>query len=75
MIRLLVAMTIKHPLSYYDDKMKAIGIDPKELSHEQLSAYRSTMRVMEADLLIEAAYKQEQIELDDVDMKFLQDDK
>ena len=72
LLRLIVACTIKNPDSYYQAALESKGIDYTKLTHGQISAWKATCRLIEADLLIETAFNlQTKSEIKEVDLSFL----
>lgn len=70
LIRLLVACSIRNSDEYYQKAIASMGIDYTKLSHGQITAWKAVSRVIEADLLIEAAFtKDNKSALKDYDMR------
>ena len=71
LLRLLVACSINHDDKYYKDGLKSVGIDYWNLSHNQISAWKASVKVIEADVLIQYAFSAEKIKLDEIDLDFI----
>jgi len=69
LIRLLVACSIKNSDEYYQKSIASMGIDYTKLSHGQITAWKAVCRVIEADLLIDAAFDKHKSVIQDFDMK------
>jgi hypothetical protein len=69
LIRLLVACSIRNSDEYYQKAIASMGIDYTKLSHGQITAWKAVSRVIEADLLIEAAFDKNKSALKDYDMR------
>ena len=76
LLRLFVACTIKHDEEYYQKSMQSKNVDLKNITHSQIAAWKATMKIIEADMLIDMAWKLDAIsKVDDVDLKFLNPNK
>jgi hypothetical protein len=56
LLRLLVACTIHHPESYYQNSLTSKGVDYTKLTLNEISVWVSTCKIIEADLMIELAF-------------------
>lgn len=67
-IRLWVMTKINHTEDYIKDSMMSADVDIKNLTHNQISAYKSIYKKIEADLLIEAAFSKGKSSIEDIDV-------
>ncbi len=69
LIRLWVMTKINHTEEYVQGAMKSADVDIKNLTHQQICAYKATLKQIEADLLIEMAYdKAKPLSVEDFDV-------
>ena len=75
LLRLLVACSIRHTDKYYQNGLKSKGIDYTKLDQMQIAAWKAEIKIIEADLLINAAFHSKVYTIQDVDLSFLKDAK
>jgi hypothetical protein len=74
LLRLLVACSIRNCDSYYQTSLASKGIDYTKLTHPQIAAWKATIKIIEADLLIDTAFDLKgKSHLKDVDLSFIPD--
>lgn len=70
LLRLIVACTIKNTDEYYQGAIKSSGLDYSKLNHAQISNWKATLKIIEADFLINAAFNQKKSKFDDGEIEF-----
>lgn len=69
LLRLWVMTKINHSEEYIKGAIKSGGTDLSNLTHNQISAYKATLKQIEADLMIEIAFaKDNKTKLSDIDI-------
>jgi len=56
LLRLLVACSIRNTDDYYQTSLQSKGIDYTKLTHTQIAVWKATIKVIEADMLIDMAF-------------------
>jgi hypothetical protein len=69
-LRLLVASLIKNTDAYYQALLESQGVDITKLTHTQIAAWKASLKVIEADILIDAAFTMDKVYLKDVNVDF-----
>lgn len=67
LLRLFVMMSIRHDENYVKGSMKSAGIPVEDLTHREIALYKATLKQIEADLMIEMAYKSDKTSMEDFD--------
>ncbi len=57
LLRLIVMMSIRTPEESYKTAAKSVGLDITEMSSSEVSAWKATLKALEADYLIDIAFK------------------
>ena len=72
LLRLLVACSIRNNDAYYQTSLASKGIDYTKLTHTQIAAWKATIKVIEADMLIDIAFDLTgKSHIKDVDLSFI----
>lgn len=56
LLRLFVMMSIRTPEEVYRISAKSVGLDTKNMSANEVSAWKASMKSIEADYMIHAAF-------------------
>ena len=59
---------INYSEDYVKGAIQSNGVDIKEVTHHQLSAYRAGLRQIEADLMIEQSFAKHKTSIEDFDV-------
>lgn len=67
LLRLFVMATIRNPEEYYKKSLITSGVNPEELTHEQIAAWKALVKQIEADILIDTAFRKEKTDRKKID--------
>ena len=59
LLRLFVMMSIRTPEEVYKTAAKSVGLDVKNMTENEVSAWKASMKCIEAEYLIHSAFEEE----------------